>query len=526
MAVAKLMGLEAEPEGDVWFNLPPAALIEAALERDEGVLAARGALVVDTSPRTGRSARDKFIVDEPSVHDLIAWGEVNQPIAPEVFDVLYERVSEYLSERSLYVFDGYAGVRPEHAKGFRIICELASQAFFANQMLRKPDAPGDGTAPTDVELDYTLLVAPGYTCVPERDGTRSDAAIMIDFATRRVVIAGTRYSGEIKKAVFSIMNYELPRQGILPMHCSANMGDSGSSAVFFGLSGTGKTTLSADPQRRLIGDDEHGWADDMVFNFEDGCYAKCIDLTREREPQIYDAIRFGAMVENVVIDPFTRQLDFHDASLTENTRAAYPLDHIDNAVLAGRGPLPSTVIFLTADAFGVLPPIAKLSIDQAMYYFLSGYTSKVAGTELGIDEPVPTFSTCFGEPFLPLDPVRYALMLKEKVLSSDAEVFLMNTGWNGRGERMPLHYTRAMVDAAINGEIDGERCRCDSCFGLAIPESVPGCPSELLDPRSSWDSEEAYHAQAKRLADMFAENFEMKYTHMPREIREAGPRVR
>lgn len=510
---------ERNAERNIYRNLAPAALVEHALRNGEGELSQTGALVVDTSPRTGRSAGDKFIVDSPEVHDQIAWGAVNRPVPQEVFDALYERVSDHLAERDAYVFDGYAGAMPDHAKLFRIEGELASQALFANQLLRRPSAD----LLESFQPDYTFLVAPSFKCDPERDGTVSDAAVMIDYAGHRVLIAGTRYSGEIKKAVFSVMNYVLPQSGVLPMHCSANMGEDGSTAVFFGLSGTGKTTLSTDPKRRLIGDDEHGWADDMVFNFEGGCYAKCIDLSEQHEPDIYGAIRFGALVENVVMDPRTRELDFADDSITENTRVGYPISHIANVQPDGQGRVPSTVIFLTADAFGVLPPIAKLSLDQAMYYFLSGYTSKVAGTEVGVSDPVPTFSTCFGEPFLPLDPVRYALMLKDKVQVADADVYLVNSGWNGRGDRMSLKYTRAMVNAALSGELDDVDCVRDPHFGFMVPISCPGCPSDMLDPAESWGDRTAYDTQAQKLADMFRSNFDRKYGHVPEAIRNAGP---
>lgn len=496
------------PGGEVHRNLAPAELIERAVLAGEGRLSDTGALVVDTAPRTGRSAKDKFIVDAPDVHDEIAWGAVNRPVSQQAFDALYARVADYLAAKGeLYVFDGYAGVHPQHDRAFRVVCELASQALFANQMLRRPEAGAlAGFAP-----DYTFLVAPGFECDPGRDGTRSSAAVMVDFGHRRVLIAGTRYSGEVKKTVFTIMNYVLPHLGVLPMHCSANAGPDGSVAVFFGLSGTGKTTLSADPGRRLIGDDEHGWADDMVFNFEGGCYAKCIDLTEQGEPDIYRAIRFGALLENVVLDERTRRPDFFDASITENTRAAYPIDHIDGAVLDGIGNVPSTVVFLAADAFGVLPPIARLDLDQAMYFFLSGYTSKVAGTEVGVDEPVPTFSACFGEPFLPLDPMRYAQMLKEKVSAAGARVFLVNSGWNGRGERMPLACTRAMVNAAVDGRLDGATYVRDPYFGFMVPTSCPGCPDDMLNPANSWDDHDAYAAQAEKLASMLRDNYDRKY---------------
>lgn len=496
-----------EPRAQVHRNLAPAELVERAVVAGEGRLSATGALVVDTAPRTGRSAKDKFIVDALDVHDEIAWGAVNRPVSQQAFDALYARVADYLADRELYVFDGYAGVHPQHDRAFRVVCELASQALFANQMLRRPEADAlEGFVP-----DYTFLVAPGFECDPQRDGTCSGAAVMVDFGRRRVLIAGTRYSGEVKKTVFTIMNYVLPHLGVLPMHCSANAGADGSVAVFFGLSGTGKTTLSADPGRRLIGDDEHGWADDMVFNFEGGCYAKCIDLTEQGEPDIYRAIRFGALLENVVLDERTRRPDFFDASITENTRAAYPIDHIAGAVLDGKGQVPSTVVFLAADAFGVLPPIARLDLDQAMYFFLSGYTSKVAGTEVGVDEPVPTFSACFGEPFLPLAPMRYAQMLKEKVSAAGASVFLVNSGWNGHGERMPLACTRAMVNAAVDGRLDDVACVRDPYFGFMVPTSCPGCPDDMLNPANSWDDHDVYAAQAEKLASMLRDNYDRKY---------------
>lgn len=491
------------PQKEVFRNLAPAVLIEHALRKEEGLLCDTGALVVNTGSRTGRSAKDKFIVDSPEVHDEIAWGEVNRPISREVFDALYERVAQHLSEEPLYVFDGFAGIFPEHARCFRVIGELASQALFINQLLRRPSRK----QLRDFVSGYTVLVAPTFLCDPARDGVESDAAILIDYTAKRALICGTRYAGEIKKCIFSIMNYVLPHLDVLPMHCSANVGTDGDTAIFFGLSGTGKTTLSADPSRKLIGDDEHGWADDMVFNFEGGCYAKCIDLDREHEPDIFDAIKFGALVENVALDPATRHLDFHDNSITENTRAAYPIDHIRNIVPSGMGRVPSTVIFLTADAFGVLPPVSKLTLDQAMYYFLCGYTSKVAGTEVGITDPVPTFSTCFGEPFLPLSPVLYAEMLRERVEATGANVFLINTGWNGKGERISLRATRSMVNAAISGGLDEVEYCTDDIFGLSFPRECPGCSSDILDPRASWADQDAYATCARKLSAMLEEAY-------------------
>ncbi|HIR81970.1 MAG TPA: phosphoenolpyruvate carboxykinase (ATP), partial [Candidatus Limiplasma merdipullorum] len=418
------LGITATKE--IYRNLPVAILTEKALARGEGTLSNTGALVVKTGKYTGRSANDKFIVDTPAVHDEIAWGKVNRPIDKATYDAIYSKVVAYLQNREIFVFDGFAGADKKYMQRFRIINELASQNLFIHQLLRRPTEEDL----VDFKPDYTIIAAPGFKCIPEIDGTRSEAAILVNYEEKMVVICGTQYAGEIKKSVFSVMNYILPKMGVFPMHCSANIGHDGDSAVFFGLSGTGKTTLSADPNRKLIGDDEHGWADDSVFNFEGGCYAKCINLSKEKEPDIYNAIKFGALVENVVMDPDTREFDFDDASLAENSRVGYPVEYINNAELSGKSQsVPKTVIFLTADAYGVLPPISKLDKNQAMYYFVSGFTSKLAGTEIGITSPVPTFSTCFGEPFLPLDPSVYANMLAEKVEKSGANVYLVNTGW-------------------------------------------------------------------------------------------------
>ena len=502
----------------VYRNLTPAQLTEHALRRGEGTLSDTGALVVKTGKYTGRSANDKFIVDTPAVHDDIAWGDVNRPMDRAHFEAIKSKVLAYLQNREIYLFDGFAGADPKYTRSFRIVNELASQNLFIHQLLRRP-------TPEQLEQfqpEYTVIAAPGFRCVPEIDGTRSEAAILVDFEGKCVVICGTQYSGEIKKSVFSVMNYELPKLGVFPMHCSANQGPDGSTAVFFGLSGTGKTTLSADPARMLIGDDEHGWADDSVFNFEGGCYAKCINLSAEKEPDIYNAIRFGALVENVVMDPDTRQFDFDDASLAENSRVGYPVEYIQNAKLSGIGSLPNTVIFLTADAFGVLPPIAKLDRNQAMYYFVSGFTSKLAGTEIGVTSPVPTFSTCFGEPFLPLDPSVYAKMLSEKAEKAGAAIYLVNTGWNGTGERISLKYTRAMVTAALSGELEKGEFVTDPIFRLAVPTAVPGVPSQLLIPENTWADKAQYQAKARDLASRFVENFK-KYAHMPAEVVAAGP---
>lgn len=507
---------------NVYRNLEPAILTEKALARGEGTLSRTGALVVETGKYTGRSANDKFIVDTPSVHEDVHWGDVNRPISQDKFNALWNRVAEYMNGKDVFVFDGFAGADTTYSKNFRVVNELASQNLFITQLLRRFE---DKAALDTFEADYTILCAPGFKADPERDGVNSEAAILLDYEQHRAVICGTRYAGEIKKTVFSIMNFILPLQGVLPMHCSANCDEEGVSAIFFGLSGTGKTTLSASPDRMLIGDDEHGWCDDGVFNFEGGCYAKCIDLDPEREPDIYNAIKFGALVENVVMDPETREFDFFDDSLAVNSRVGYPIEHINNTEPHGKGGIPKTVIFLTADAFGVLPPISKLDRNQTMYYFLSGFTSKVAGTEIGIKEPVPTFSTCFGEPFMPLDPARYAAMLADCVEKSGARVFLVNTGWNGTGERTKLKYTRAMVNAALDGSIDNAEFVIDPLFGVEVPTTCEGCPDELMIPEKMWEDKEAYKAAAHKLAVMFNENFEKKYSHVSDEIKAAGPKA-
>lgn len=505
----------------VYRNLGIAQLVERTLARGEGQLSETGAVVVKTGKYTGRAAKHKFIVDTPGVHDDINWGSVNQPIERDTFNALWNRIVEYLNDKEIFIFDGYAGADADCAKGFRVINELPAQNLFIHQLLRRPTAEQLDT----FSADYTLIAAPGFKCDPERDGVVGDCAIVLDYEAHRILIAGTGYAGEIKKSVFSTMNYILPKMGVMPMHCSANMDpENGSTAIFFGLSGTGKTTLSADPNRLLIGDDEHGWSETSVFNFEGGCYAKCINLSAEGEPEIYNAIKYGSLAENIVMDEESRKFDFDDESLTTNTRVGYPVDYIPNAVLEGVGEAPSTVIFLTADAFGVLPPISKLTLDQAMYYFVSGFTSKVAGTELGVTTPEPTFSACFGEPFLPLHPAKYAEMLKDRIQATNARVYLVNTGWNGKGERMKLRYTRAMVTAALNGSIEDAAFAEDPYFGLTVPTSVDGCPDEVLIPKNSWDDEVAYEESARKLATMLNENFQKKYAdHMSAEVAAAGP---
>lgn len=506
----------------VYRNLTPARLVEETLRKGEGKLNSTGALCVTTGIYTGRSPKDKFIVDTEIVHDKISWGKVNIPISKIKFDGIYAKITAYLQNRDIYIFDGFAGADPNHALAFRIINEMASQNLFIHQLLIRLTEE----QLADFAEDYTIIAAPGFKCNPAVDGVNSEAAIMIDYERHLVLIAGSGYAGEIKKSVFSVMNFVLPQNNVLPMHCSANIGKDNDTALFFGLSGTGKTTLSADPERMLIGDDEHGWSDDGVFNFEGGCYAKCINLSKENEPQIWDAIKFGSLVENVVMDEDSRLLDFNDSSITENTRVGYPVDFIPNAVVPGIGSIPKTIVFLTADAFGVLPPIAKLDKNMAMYHFVSGYTSKLAGTERGITEPQATFSTCFGEPFLPLDPNIYAQMLGECIEKSGANVFLINTGWSGgaygTGKRISLKYTRSMVTAALKGELNSVSYTKDPIFNVLVPAECPNVPSEILSPKNTWRDKSAYDETAKKLAGMFRKNFQ-KYVSMPKDIVNAGP---
>ena len=509
----------------VYRNMMPAQLTEKALERGEGVLSDTGALVVETGKYTGRSPDDKFIVDVPSVHDEIAWGKVNVPISKEKFDAIEAKMVAYLQGREIFIFDGMAGADPACTKKFRIVNELASQNLFIRDLLIRPTAE---ELESFGEADYTVICAPGFKCIPEVDGVNSEAAVMIDYEAKKVLLAGSQYAGEIKKSVFSVMNYEMPKMGVLPMHCSANMDpETNDTAVFFGLSGTGKTTLSADPARKLIGDDEHGWTETGIFNFEGGCYAKCIDLDPENEPDIYGAIKFGSLVENVILDE-NRHPDYSDNRITDNTRVGYPIEYINNAAIPGVGGIPKAVIFLTADSFGVLPPISRLSKEAAMYHFVTGFTSKVAGTERGITEPVPTFSTLFGEPFMPMDPNVYANMLGEKIEKYDTKVYLVNTGWTGgpygTGSRMKLKYTRAMITAALNGELEKAEFVHDDLFNLDVPQSCPGAPSEVMNPRETWADKDAYDEMAKKLAGMFFRNFAEKYPNMDKAIIEAGPK--
>lgn len=507
---------------NVQVQLSVPQLVEKVLNRNEGLLTSTGAVRATTGKYTGRSPKDKFIVEEESVKDKIDWGPVNQPISEESFTKLYNKVLNFLKEKEeVFVFKGFAGADTKYRLPIQVINEYAWHNLFAHQLFIRPSAE----ELADHESEFTVISAPTFKADPKVDRTNSETFIIVSFEQRVVLIGGTEYAGEMKKSIFSVMNYLLPESGILSMHCSANVGREGDVALFFGLSGTGKTTLSADNNRRLIGDDEHGWSANGVFNIEGGCYAKCINLSKEKEPQIYDAIRFGSVLENVVVDEETRVADYDDGSLTENTRAAYPIQAIDNIVDPSIAGHPNAIVFLTADAFGVLPPIAKLTKEQAMYHFLSGYTSKLAGTERGITSPQATFSTCFGSPFLPLAATRYAEMLGEKIDEHNAKVFLVNTGWTGgeygTGSRMKLAYTRAMVQAALEGELNNVETVKDEIFGLDIPAHVPGVPDDVLQPVKTWSDQNAYYAKANELAGKFRENFK-KFTNVPSEIEEKG----
>jgi phosphoenolpyruvate carboxykinase (ATP) len=515
--------------GTVYWNLPPARLTELAVQRGEAYLAAEGPLVCVTGQHTGRSPNDKFVVKDPATDD-IWWGEVNRPFEREKFDALLARAREYMRGKDLFVFDGYAGADPQYRINVRVITDDAWRNLFARNMFIREEDPA---VLAGFEPNFTVVNVANFEADPQRDGTRTSTFILVDLAKRMVLIGGTRYAGEIKKSIFSVMNYYLPKQGVLSMHCSANYGATKDDvALFFGLSGTGKTTLSADSNRTLIGDDEHGWSDAGVFNIEGGCYAKVIRLSPEGEPEIYATTRaFGTILENVVCDPVTRRLDLDSDRLTENTRSSYPITQLHNVDLQGMAGHPRNVVFLTCDAFGVLPPISRLTEEQAMYHFLSGYTAKVAGTERGITEPKVTFSTCFGSPFLPLHPGVYAKMLGEKLKAHGSRVWLLNTGWTGGpygvGQRMKLGFTRRMVAAALTGELDHAETRTDPIFGLAVPVRIDGVPDKLLHPRETWHSPADYDAQASKLADMFADNFKKYESGVDEAVKAAGPsRVR
>ncbi|MEZ5354613.1 MAG: phosphoenolpyruvate carboxykinase (ATP) [Bryobacteraceae bacterium] len=506
------------------WNQGAASLVEASLQRGEGMLAENGALSVRTGQFTGRSPKDKYVVRDARTEETVQWGAVNQPMQPETFGQLYTKVLAHLQDRELFVQDLSAGADPAYTMPVRVITRRAWHALFGRQLLIRPDA---GQLENH-EPEFTLFFVPDFQADPAVDGTNSSTAIAIDFTRRLVLIMGTSYAGELKKSVFTILNYLLPDRGVFPMHCSANEGRDGSTALFFGLSGTGKTTLSADPERRLIGDDEHGWSDAGVFNFEGGCYAKCIRLSRENEPQIWNAIRFGSVLENVAIDTDTRALDYDSDKHTENTRAAYAIDYIDNARIPSHGGHPANVMFLTADAFGVLPPISRLTPEEAMYHFLSGYTAKLAGTERGLGkEPGATFSACFGEPFLPRHPEVYARMLGERMRRHEVRCWLVNTGWVGgafgTGRRISLPYTRAMVNAALDGKLNDVPMNPHPVFRVLVPVSCPGVPDEVLDAGGQWADRSAYERAAADLAGRFRKNFE-KFGNVAPEIAAAAPR--
>lgn len=509
----------------LFVDTPVASLVEHALARGEGVLASNGSLTVETGKYTGRSPNDRFIVDTPDVHDKIAWGNTNRPISRERYEAIRDAVTSYLSEGELFVVRGLAGADRNHSRKIFVACERASQAFFIKQMLV---SPRERELSRFGEPDFSVIAAPGYKCDPERDGVYSEAAVLINFEDRLIVIAGTGYSGEIKKSIFSVMNYLLPiEDDVLPMHCSASMDPiTHETAVFFGLSGTGKTTLSANPTRLLVGDDEHGWSDMGIFNIEGGCYAKCEGLDSYHEPEIFNAVHFGALCENVKLDAH-RDPDYNDTSITRNTRCAYPIEHIPNAWIKGMGGVPSVVLFLTCDAFGVLPPISRLTADAAMYHFVTGFTSKIAGTEIGITEPTPTFSSLFGEPFMPLDPMVYAKMLGDRIADGHTRVYLVNTGWIGGGygvgHRIELAYTRALVARALDGTLEESDFLHDDIFNVDIPTSCHGVPDGILVPRQHWQNTARYDEAAHHLAAMFEENFEKKYSHLPQSVKDAGP---
>jgi phosphoenolpyruvate carboxykinase (ATP) len=509
----------------VYWNLTTPELYEVIAQRGEGLFSDHGALIVDTGEHTGRAAKDKAIVRDEQSADKVFWGEVNKEFSTERFNALRDRMMAHTAGRDLFVQDTFAGADPRYRLPIRVVTELAWHSLFARTMFIEGGREVGNHVP-----EFTIVNIPSFKADPERDGTRSKTFILMDFTQRLVLIGGTSYAGETKKSVFTILNYLLPQRGVMSMHCSANVGDAGDVAIFFGLSGTGKTTLSADPERRLIGDDEHGWSDDGVFNFEGGCYAKVIKLSPEAEPDIYRTTRmFGTVIENVVYDPLTRALDLDDASKTENTRAAYPLTSIPNIVPEGHAGHPQNIIMLTADAFGVLPPVARLTPEQAMYHFLSGYTAKIAGTERGVTEPEATFSTCFGAPFMVLHPGTYADLLGQKLTEHKANCWLVNTGWSGgpygEGQRMKIKYTRAMIRAILNGSLAEVETKPDPIFGVGVPVSCPEVPAEVLTPRNTWKDPEAYDRKARELAGRFNQNFKKYEDGVSAEVRAVAPQT-
>lgn len=522
---AKLEDLGFSNVKKAYWNLTPAELTEHTLGRGQGVLNDTGAVVVNTGEFTGRSPLDRFIVKDDYTEKPVDWGGINIPFDPEKFDKLYKKVVAYFDDKELYVRDAYACADDNYRLNIRVVSEFPWQSMFASNMFLRPSADEIKSA----KPDWHIIAASGFMADPEVDGTRQHNFAIINFSKKTIIIGGTAYTGEIKKGIFSVLNFILPYEhNVLSMHCSSNIGTKGDVAVFFGLSGTGKTTLSADPKRELIGDDEHGWSEDAVFNFEGGCYAKCIDLSAEKEPEIYGAIKFGAILENVKFFENTRTVNYEDTSVTENTRVSYPIDHIINAVEPSKGGIPQNIFFLTADAFGVLPPISKLTPGQAMFHFISGYTAKVAGTEEGVTEPQATFSACFGAPFLPLHPTKYAEMLGKKMKENKVNVWLVNTGWTGGpygvGSRMKLKYTRAMISAALNSDISDVQYKQHPIFGVEVPLTFPNVPSEVLDPRATWSDKSAYDKKANDLAEKFNRNFEKYEAEASDEILEAAPK--
>lgn len=512
---------------DAYWNLTPADLVEETLLRGEGMLTDNGALAIETGEFTGRSPKDKFLVKDAITKDTVWWGDVNIPFEADKFDKLYDRVTAYLAGKDVYVRDAYACADPRYRLNIRVVTEFPWSNLFANNLFLRPT--------TDEIMNFApewhIVCAPGFRANPAIDGTRQHNFAILNLTRKVILIGGTGYTGEIKKGIFTLLNYILPQEkGVLSMHCSANVGKNNDTAIFFGLSGTGKTTLSADPNRGLIGDDEHGWADDSVFNFEGGCYAKCIDLTAEKEPEIWNAIKFGSLVENIDFKEGTRTVDYSSTSKTENTRVAYPINYIHNAVEPSIASAPKNIFFLTADAFGVLPPISKLTTEQAMYHFISGYTAKVAGTEMGITEPQTTFSACFGKAFLPLHPGKYAELLGKKLKANpDINVWLVNTGWTGGsygvGSRIKLAYTRALITAALEGQLNGVEYGETPYFKLRFPKSCPNVPAEILEPRNTWADKEAFSDTASKLAAQFVKNFEQYASGVTKDILDAAPRL-
>jgi len=514
-----------DTDAELFWNLTTAPLVEHAVRRGEGLLARDGPLVVKTGKHTGRSAQDKFTVRDATTEDAVWWGKTNKPMDPAAFANLKADFLSALEEKkALFVQDLFGGSQPEHRVRVRVITEYAWHSLFIRTMLVRPEeAELEGFAP-----EFTIIDLPSFRADPARHGCRSETVIAVNLTEKMVLIGGTEYGGEMKKSVFGLLNFLLPEQQIMPMHCSANIGPKGDTAIFFGLSGTGKTTLSADPSRTLIGDDEHGWSDTAVFNFEGGCYAKMIRLSAESEPEIYATTkRFGTVLENVVMDEKTRTLDLDDATLAENSRGVYPIDFIPNSSAANMGPVPKNVIMLTADAFGVLPPIARLTPDQAMYHFLSGYTAKVAGTEIGVTEPEATFSTCFGAPFMPRHPSVYGNLLKKRIAEAGVDCWLVNTGWTGGkygvGKRMPIKATRALLNAALDGSLNNAKFRKDPNFGFDVPVEVPGVDSAILDPRGTWADKDEYDRTAAKLVDLFVANFAEFANHVDEGVRQSGP---